>query len=102
MANIIERKSAPRQGVKVTQKTGGKFVAAMRNLAKKRSASRSKSPLQVGNVLTKKALPKGKATFDSKLAHGDDKVGLTANPEKDNLNPGQQGGSNKKKKGSFR
>ena len=80
---------------------GGKFVETMRKLAKKRSASRSKAPLQVGNVLTKKAFPKGKATFDSKLAHGDDKAGIIASPEKDTLNDQQQGGAGKKKKGSF-
>ena len=81
---------------------GGKFVKAMQSLAKKRSASRSKNPLQIGNVLTKKALPKGKATFDSGIARGDDNAGITAKPVKDNLNPGQQGTPNSgKKKGSF-
>lgn len=46
---------------------GGKFVGAMKRLAQLRSKSRSKAPLQVGNVLTKKAPMAGKAPFGSRI-----------------------------------
>ena len=76
---------------------GGKFVKAMQSLAKKRSQSRSKNPLQVGNVLTKKAPMGGPGNFTSGKAHGDDKAGLTvqASEGQTGLNPKQQGASSK-------
>lgn len=76
---------------------GGKFVSAMQRLAKKRSASRSKAPLQVGNVLTKKAPMGGPGKFTSGKAHGDDDAGLTVQSSEGQtgLNPKQQGASNK-------
>jgi len=95
--NIIERKSASRQGTNVTMNPkGGKFVGAMRKLAKKRSESRSVNPLQVGNVLTKKAPMKGAGKFTSGEAHGDDKgLKVQSTEGQTALDPKQQGASSK-------
>lgn len=70
----------------------GKFVSAMGRLAKLRSKSRSKNPLQVGNVLTKKAPMGGMAKFTSSLK-GIKDPGLTvqASSGQSALNPKQQG-----------
>lgn len=94
MSNIIERKNAPRQGTNTAGNSkGGKFVAAMQKLAKKRSASRSKAPLQVGNVLTKKAPQGGSAKFTSnKKGLGDKGQLVQASPGQRALNDKQMDG----------
>ena len=94
MSNIIERKNAPRQGsnLKGNPTKGGKFVGAMRKLAQKRSASRSKAPLQVGNVLTKKAPQGGSAKFTSnKKGLGDKGLLVQPTEAQEALNEDQQG-----------
>lgn len=99
MANIIERKNAPRQGKNAAiDSKGGKFVGAMRKLAQKRSASRSIAPLQVGNVLTKKAPMKGTGSFGSKIdkPEGNQFAPVNATEGQTALNDKQQGASNKK------
>lgn len=96
--NIIERKSASRKGTKAAVSSkGGKFQESMKRLAKLRSASRSKSPLQVGNVLTKKAFPSGTASFGSKVTNTGDKSAtpVQATEGQTALNPNQPGKSNK-------
>lgn len=70
---------------------GGKFVANMRKLAQKRSASRSVAPLQVGNVLTKKALPKGTADYDSDIDTPEGQGKVSVSEGQAALNPKQQG-----------
>ena len=91
MSNIIERKNAPRQGKNASPKPGGKFVAAMSKLAKKHSANRSKSPIQVGNVLTKKAPQGGPAKFTSNQS-GIEKPGVNFKlKDQIGLNPEQPG-----------
>lgn len=98
--NIIERKNAPRQGVKATNDTkGGKFVGAMRKLAKKRSKSRSKNHLQVGNVLTKKAPMAGTVKFGSSIVKPEGKqyAPIQASPGQSSLNPEQPGAKKVKK-----
>lgn len=70
---------------------GGKFVANLGRLAKKRSASRSVAPLQVGNVLTKKALPKGTADYDSDIDTPEGKGKVSVSEGQAALNPKQQG-----------
>jgi len=62
------------------------FVGAMQKLAKKRSASRSRNPLQIGNVLTKKAPMGGTANFDSNIDTPEGQ-GIPAKSPKQNLNP---------------
>lgn len=98
MSNIIERKNAPRQGSNASQKVGGKFVATMRKLAQKRSKSRSKNPLQVGNVLTKKAPRGGTVPFGSKIDKPEGKSfrPVQATEAQTGLNPEQQGASQRK------
>jgi len=68
------------------------FVGVMQRLAKKRSASRSRNPLQVGNVLTKKA-PMGAAPVGNSNIDKPEGQGLTIQPTKGQLglNPKQQG-----------
>src|SRR6266404_8044687 len=97
MANIIERKNASRQGTNAAPKPGGKFVVAMRKLAQKRSASRWVNPLQVGNVLTKKAPMKGAGSFGSKIDKPEGKqfANVNATEGQTALDDKQQGASNK-------
>lgn len=82
----------------VMNSKGGKFVDTMRKLAKKRSASRSVAPLQVGNVLTKKALPKGTANYDSDIDTPEGQGSVSVSPGQAALNPKQQGVSKKGRK----
>lgn len=76
---------------------GGKHVSAMQRLAKLRSTERSKSPLQVGNVLTKKAPMGGKVPFGSKIDEpdGDEGCEVEASEGQTALNPKQKGASSK-------
>lgn len=76
---------------KTLSSKGGKFVANMRKLAQKRSASRSTAPLQIGNVLTKKALPKGTADYDSDIDTPEGQGSVKVSPGQAALNPKQQG-----------
>lgn len=78
---------------KTMNSKGGKFVDTMRKLAQKRSKSRSKNPLQIGNVLTKKALPSGKAEFESGITKPEGKqfAPVSASKGQSALNPKQQG-----------
>ena len=95
--NIIERKSV-NAGKKVTQSSkGGKFVSAMQRLAKLRSPSRSKNPLQVGNTLTKKAPMKGGGSFTSGInkPEGNGNPFVQATEGQTALNKNQRGASNK-------
>jgi hypothetical protein len=77
--------------------TGGKFVANMGRLAKLRSESRSKAPLQVGNVLTKKAPMKGAGSFGSKIdkPEGTQFAPIQATEGQTALDQKQPGASNK-------
>lgn len=96
--NIIERKNAPRQGSNSAVDTkGGKFVGAMKRLAELRSSTRSKNPLQVGNVLTKKAPMGGNVKFGSKVdtPEGKSSTPVKATEGQTALNPKQQGASSK-------
>lgn len=97
MSNLTERKNAPRQGVKAVPKPGGKFVGAMQRLAQKRSKSRSVAPLQVGNMLTKKAALGGsKAKFESGISKPAKSFApVKATEAQTGLNPEQQGASQK-------
>lgn len=70
---------------------GGKFVGTMQKLAKLRSKSRSTTPLQVGNVLTKKALPKGTANYDSDIDTPEGQGSVNVSKGQAALNPKQQG-----------
>lgn len=87
MVNVIERKTAKSVTPGKLDSKGGKFARSMSRLAKLRSKSRSKNPLQVGNVLTKKAPMKGTVAFTSK-APKSDKMDTTKGQLA--LNPKQQ------------
>lgn len=78
---------------------GGKHVSAMQKLAKLRSTERSKSPLQVGNVLTKKAPMGGSVNFDSEIDTPDGHSAVPLQPTKGQsaLNPFQPGSKKGKK-----
>src|ERR1700694_1135643 len=94
---IISRFNASKQGTNKTPSAkGGSFVSAMSRLAKLRSKSRSKNPLQVGNVLTKKAPMEGKGSFGSSINKPEGhNAGVNATEGQTALNSKQQGASNK-------
>ena len=90
MVNVIERKTAKSVTPGKLDSKGGKFAKSMSRLAKLRSKSRSKNPLQVGNVLTKKAPMKGGATYGSKVNKPEGSGILNTSKGQLALNPEQQ------------